>query len=259
VRRGTRGAPFALDIDAPRPVPVWTLLAAFGITLGAVGAYVLLRTQPWRRLAAAWQRRRRRPEAATAATATDDDSPQPGLKLARPGLIKALRRAADTILSGRVCDAVRGHAVAGARLVLVYGDERRELTADDSGHFETELSPGWWRVEVGAPGYVTEVVRAPIPHRGELRGARIDLQPVREKVFAIYRQVAAPLLPKPDLWGVWTPREILDHVRGARPHGALGELTTLVEEAYFSVRVPDEAVVAAASAGASAARLELER
>src|SRR5262249_21797269 len=158
---------------------------------------------------------------------------------------------------GRVCDAVRGHGVGGARLVLASETEQRELVADGFGHFEVELAPGWWHVEVLAPGYVTEVVKAPIPHRGQLRGARIDLLPVKEKVFAIYRQVAAPLLPRPDLWGVWTPREILDHMRAARPEGALGSLTALVEEAYFSVRVPDESVIAEASAGANAVKLEL--
>jgi hypothetical protein len=207
---------------------------------------------------AAVRRRRRKPEAAAiAAGVSDDAAPVPGLRVARPGIMSSLRRATDHGFTGRVCDVVRGQAVGGALLVLRSGAERREIVTDDDGHFETQLPDGWWQVEVSAHGYVTETVRAPIPHRGELRGARIDLLPVREKVFAIYRQVAAPLLPKPELWGVWTPREILDHARAARTGGAFGQLTTLVEETYFSMRVPDETVVATAQASAAAAAGEL--
>jgi hypothetical protein len=96
-----------------------------------------------------------------------------------------------------------------------------------------------------------------VPHRGELRGVRIDLLPVREKVFAIYRGVAQPLLPRPELWGVWTPREIFDHVRRKRRAGALGALTDFVEETYFSPRTPEEAIIPSAEASARAARQEL--
>jgi len=177
---------------------------------------------------------------------SEEAPPAPGLRASKPGILQSLRRATDHGFTGRVCDVIRGQAVGGAVLVFSSGssgEERRELVADADGHFETELSDGWWQVEVTAHGYVTETVRAPIPHRGELRGTRIDLLPVREKIMAIYRQVAAPLLPKAELWGVWTPREIFDHARAARPGGAFGELTSLVEETYFSVRTPDEKMV----------------
>jgi hypothetical protein len=171
--------------------------------------------------------------------------------------MSTLRRAHDHGVSGRVRDLVRGIAVGGARLRFMLGETVHELHADDEGHFAIELAPGHWRIEVAAFGYVTELVNAPVPHRGELRGARIDLLPVRERVFAVYREVAAPLLPRPELWGVWTPREILDHLRGARPAGAFGALTDLVEEAYFAERVPDESVVAEAQVAAASARAEL--
>jgi hypothetical protein len=208
---------------------------------------------------ARWRALRRRPESAPDRPLTgEEEAPAPGLKLARPGIMSTLRRPQDFGFSGRVRDLVRGVPVAGARLVLTLGDEQRlELEADAGGHFETELPPGAWRVEVTAFGYVTEVVTAAVPHRGELRGARLDLLPVRERVFAIYREVAAPLLPRAELWGVWTPREILDHMRRKRPAGALGALTELVEEAYFAERVPDETVIARTRDAVAAARAEL--
>ena len=80
---------------------------------------------------------------------------------------------------------------------------------------------------------------------GQFLSVRVDLLPVKERVFLLYRDVAAGLLPSPDLWGIWTPREILDHVRSRKPSGALGTLTDFVEEMYFSARVPDEAVLPA--------------
>ena len=223
-RRGARLGPYPVEIAKPEPVPLSYTLLTFALTAAAVVGYVLLRTRPWVRLAAAIRRRRRKPDTTVVVppASSDEAAPVPGLRLARPSFMSSLRRAADHGFTGRVSDVVRGHPVGGARLVLTSGPERRELVSDENGHFETLLPSGWWHVEVSAHGYVTESIRAPIPHRGELRGARIDLLPVREKVFAIYRQIAAPLLPKPELWGVWTPREILDHARSVRPDGAFG-------------------------------------
>ena len=86
-----------------------------------------------------------------------------------------------------------------------------------------------------------------IPHRGELRGVRVDLVPVRERVFQLYRRAAEPVLPEPRLWGVWSPRQIVDHVRSKRPSPALAELTDFVEEIYFSPRTAAESVLAQAS------------
>src|SRR5690606_2079712 len=106
-----------------------------------------------------------------------------------------------------------------------------------------ELDAGEWRARVSAQGFVTEAFTLTIPHRGELRDARIDLVPVREKIFAIYREVAEPLLPGADLWGIWTPRQIFDHVRRARPASALSTLTDFVEESFFSQRMPEESLL----------------
>lgn len=260
-RRGTRSSPISVEIARPRPVPGWASLAATAITALAALGYVLLRTRPWQRFLDAWRRRRRRPETdvAPGGVGEDEKTPAPGLTLARPGIMSSLRRAGDHGFSGRTSDVIRGVPVAGARLVLRAGDDERELVTDEHGHFETELPPAMWKVTVSARGYVTLSVNAPVPHRGELRGARIDLLPVRERVFALYRELAVPLLPKAELWGIWTPREILDHVRAQRPAGALGALTDLVEEATFAEPMPDEAVLSQTAEAVRAARIELTR
>ena len=106
---------------------------------------------------------------------------------------------------------------------------------------------GEWSAEVAAPGHVTETFVVSIPHRGELRGVRVDLVPVRERVFQLYRRAAEPILPEPRLWGVWSPRQIVDHVRSKRPTPALAELTDFVEEVYFSPRIAEETVLPMAS------------
>jgi hypothetical protein len=98
-----------------------------------------------------------------------------------------------------------------------------------------------------APGHVTEKFVVSIPHRGELRGVRVDLVPVRERVFQLYRRAAEPVLPEVRLWGIWSPRQVFDHVRSKRPSPALSELTDFVEEIYFSPRLAEETVLSAAS------------
>jgi hypothetical protein len=120
----------------------------------------------------------------------------------------------------------------------------REAHSGPDGNFAFEaLAAGEWIAEVCAPGHVTEKFVISIPHRGELRGVRIDLVPVRERVFQLYRRAAEPVLPEPRLWGIWSPRQIVDHVRSRRPTPALAELTSFVEEIYFSPRLAGEAVL----------------
>lgn len=252
-RRGTRGAPGTVTILEPQPVPIGYTIGAFAATAGVLLGFVLARTRPWLPLVERWQRRRRRPDLATppageAALAP----PETGLKLARPGLMSTLRRAADLGMSGVVRDVLSGAHVGGARVTMSHETHAAvAAAADERGRFElVRLEPGVWRVEVSAHGYVTERFTASFPHRGELRDVRVDLLPVRERIFSIYRDVAAPLLPRRELWGVWTPRELLDHVRQKRPAGALGQLTDFVEETCFSPRVPDESILSVAIARA---------
>ncbi|MBA2539263.1 MAG: hypothetical protein H0V17_06485, partial [Deltaproteobacteria bacterium] len=74
-----------------------------------------------------------------------------------------------------------------------------------------------------------------------------DLVPVRERVFQLYRRAAEPSLPEARLWGIWSPRQIVDHVRARRPSPAMTDLTDFVEEVYFSARMTPESVLANAS------------
>lgn len=87
-----------------------------------------------------------------------------------------------------------------------------------------------------------EHARLELPHRGNLRGLRVDLVPVRVRILELYRQVALDLLPKPRLWARWTPRDLLHHVRRGGPaiSPALAELSELLERAYWSEQIATE-------------------
>jgi hypothetical protein len=249
-----RSEPRAIRIGEQRPVPVGATLAAFGATCLALLAFVGLRTRPWESWLA--RLRRREPEEQKS---DQPNRPRPtGLAPARPSLVSTLRRPADHGFSGVVADAVTGRPIAGAAVKLALGDEVRRVTTEAGGLFQHEaLGPGEWSAKVSADGYVSERFSVTIPHRGELRDARVDLLSVRERIFDLYGEVAAPLLPKPDLWGVWTPRQTVDHVRRQRPAPALAHLTDYVEEIYFSQRSPDEGDLERATSIIDAARREL--
>jgi hypothetical protein len=240
--RPSRSKPEIIRVSAPQPVPVSYTIAAFLATACAAGGFFLARVKPWRRL------RRPAPPADAPATPGQDDQLQGGLVVAKPGLVSTLRRANDDGFSGAVRDTVRGRPVADAVVWLRLGDTEREVRTGPDGNFAFEaLVVGEWLAEVAAPGHVTEKFAVSIPHRGELRGVRVDLIPVRERVFQLYRRAAEPALPEPRLWGVWSPRQIVDHVRAKRPTPALADLTSFVEEIYFSSRLAEETVLAAAS------------
>jgi hypothetical protein len=168
--------------------------------------------------------------------------------------VSTLRRPHDHGFTGAVRDAVRSRPVAGAAVELAIAADRRTAACGAGGTFAfEELPAGDWEVTCSAPGHVTERFTATIPHRGELRDARIDLVPVRERVFTLYRRAALPLLPDPALWGIWSPRQVVDHVRDRRPTPALAALTDFVEETYFSARTPDETILPDAQARVEAA------
>jgi len=263
-RRGARTAPVTVTIAEPRPVPIRYTIGAFALTFAVVLGFVLARTRPWLPLLARLHRwrKRGRPDSGPVAALPGADPEAPpvtGLRPGRPTLIQTLRRPADAVISGSVRDVLTGRPIGSARVDFVLeGMPALVLLTDAAGRFELgPLHAGVWKAHARAAGYVTERFSATVPHRGELRDVRIDLMPVREQVFVIYRGVALRLLPRRELWGVWTPREILDHVRKRRPTGALGELTSFVEEAYFSARIPDEDVLAQAQRRAAAAKAEL--
>ncbi|MBA3396626.1 MAG: carboxypeptidase regulatory-like domain-containing protein [Deltaproteobacteria bacterium] len=240
--RPSKSAPSIIQIAAPQPVPVSYTIAAFLATALAAGGFFLARSKPWLRF------RKAAPPADVPENEREAEGVEGGLVVAKPGLVSTLRRPQDDGFSGVVRDTVRARPVADAIIRLVLGVERRELRTGADGSFVIEGLPlGEWRAEVTAPGHVTEQFAVTIPHRGELRGVRVDLVPVRERVFQLYRRAAEPLLPEPRLWGIWSPRQIVDHVRSRHPRPALAELTDFVEEVYFSARVAPETVLPGAS------------
>ncbi len=240
--RPSKSNPSIIRIAAPQPVPVSYTVAAFVATALAAGGFFTARAKPWRKL------RRTATPAETPTTAEEVEQLAGGLVANKPGLVSTLRRPYDDGFSGAVRDTVRGRPVPDAVVRLVFADTEREIQTASDGTFTIEkLALGEWRAEVAAPGHVTEKFVVSIPHRGELRGVRVDLVPVRERVFQLYRRAAEPTLPESRLWGIWSPRQIVDHVRSKRPSPALAELTDFVEVIYFSAGVAPETVLPLAS------------
>jgi hypothetical protein len=241
--KASRSKPAIVRVAQPQPVPVSYTIVGFIATVFAAGGFFLARAKPWTKL------RRRAPASSTTADAGDDAAPSAGGLVAnKPSIVSTLRRPSDDGFSGVVRDTVRGRPVADAIVYLVLRDLEQEIPAAPDGSFSIDgLMAGEWWAEVAAPGHVTEKFAVTIPHRGELRDVRVDLVPVREKVFQLYRRAAEPVLPEARLWGVWSPRQIVDHVRNKRPSPALAELTDFVEEIYFSPRLAAETVLPHAS------------
>jgi hypothetical protein len=240
--RPSKSDPAIIKIAAPQPVPVSYTIAAFLATGIAAGAFFLARARPWQRF---------RKQVAPADVPEKEQATEGGdggLVVAKPGIVSTLRRPYDDGFSGSVRDTVRGRPVPEAVVRLLLGEEERELRTQADGTFLFErLAVGEWRAEVAAPGHVTEKFVVTIPHRGELRGVRVDLVPVRERVFQLYRRAAEPILPDAKFWGVWSPRQIVDHVRSKKPAPALSDLTDFVEEVYFSPRIAAETILSGAS------------
>ena len=246
--RASKSEPTIIQVAAPQPVPVSYTIAAFLATALAAGGFFAARSKPWLKLR----------RAAAPADAPEHhesiDAVDGGLVVAKPGIVSTLRRPQDDTFSGVVRDTVRGRPVADAVVRLVLGDDERLAPTAADGSFQLDkLTAGEWRAEVAAPGHVTEKFAVSIPHRGELRGVRVDLVPVRERVFQLYRRAAEPVLPETKLWGIWSPRQIVDHVRTKKPSPALADLTDFVEEVYFSPRVAAEGVLPGAAERVEAA------
>lgn len=250
----SRSQPVVLRIAPPQPVPVSWTIAAFLATGLAAGAFFAARSKPWQRL------RRAQPPADVPSEEGEIEIASGGLVTAKPGVVATLRRANDDGFAGVVRDTVRGRPVGDALVLVTLGDRERSIRTAADGSFAIEgLETGEWRAEVAAMGHVTERFAVTVPHRGELRGVRVDLVPVRERVFQLYRRAAEPVLPEARLWGIWSPRQIVDHVRAKRPSPALAELTDFVEEIYFSPRLAEEGVLETAEGRVSRALNERAR
>jgi hypothetical protein len=220
--------PLRIDHLAPTPLPLWLLLVSIGVT--AIALALVLRSARDRRGAAA-RRARAQPPARV----------HGGLQASRSSesRVRASRRPPDPEIAGRVVDATTRKGVGGAVVAVTLAGEMREIACDPSGRFATgPLPAGEATVSVAASAYLPETFVARIPHAGELRDVRVELVPVRHRVMEIYRDAALRVLPERDLWGFWTPRELLRFVK--KRHEArqppLAPLTELFEEVYYAGR-----------------------
>ena len=218
-------------LPAP-PVAAWPYLVSPALTLLAAAIVFAARDRRWRRYLTVGRRARR--IAAQPATL-------PGLTESRRGILSSLRRP-DHGLSGVVVDAADDRPIPTATLVARdAAGQSRVAAVDERGRFVfEELAAGALVVEAAAPGYVGERFARTLPHRGELRNARIRLVPVRARIFDAWRRAAAPLYPTPRAAETMTPRELLQHHDGRRlvPNEPLAALTALVEAAVWGARAP---------------------
>ena len=240
--KASEADPVVVRIAAPQPVPVSYTIAAFLATGLAAGGFFFARAKPWKKF------RKKAPAAEVPSNDGEIEQVTGGLVTNKPTVMSTLRRPSDDGFSGVVRDTVRSRPVPEAVVCLSLGELEREIRTSADGSFVLEkLPPGEWKAEVAAPGHVTERFGVSIPHRGELRGVRVDLVPVRERVFQLYRRAAEGALPEPRLWGIWSPRQIVDHVKSKRQSPALSDLTDFVEEIYFSPRLAPETMLPQAS------------
>ena len=197
--------------------------------------------------------------AASASASATDSLPvgEPGVSLSQGRRLPALtlRRTIDTTLDGQVVDASFGRPVAGAVLALSAAPAAggsdpapaRTVHATADGRFiVNQLPPGSYQVVVNAPGYLPQSFPAAVPHRGELRGVSVRLEPIRVRLLDQWRRVAQRLLGQEARLRTATPRELLEQFGRLRAapsltYGAttreLRRLTELVEQAYYSPRV----------------------
>jgi hypothetical protein len=171
--------------------------------------------------------------------------PSSGLSEGRTRVFRTLRPANDFGLAGQVCDTATLRPIAGATLVVDVGGQHRSALSDEDGRFALEgLPAGTLAVEVAAAGYVSERFHRTVPHRGELRGARVLLVPIRARIFAAWDRAAHHLIkaaaPRPNVLEVWTPRELLEHVKRQKLiTDDLARLTHAVERHCYGSTAPD--------------------
>lgn len=263
-RLPARSEPLRLQVLAPEPVSLTYFLVPLALTALAIAAALLYRRRAWlgAHLGALLARLRpARAEAEPEDRAGELDparAPQPGVTLRPRSTVQSILARPDFTIAGQVHDAAFGGPVLAD--VTVGGAE--PLRCDERGRFLLPLlPPGRHEVEVQAEGYLPERFVAQLPHRGELRAVQVALLPIRARIMAAWREAAAPLLPPAEA-ATATPRELLRQVRealqaaaegrslqrrgaplAAVPPLALGRLTDVVEETYYSGRQPDAAAL----------------
>ncbi|MCP4449017.1 MAG: carboxypeptidase regulatory-like domain-containing protein [Myxococcales bacterium] len=235
--------PITITIGQRKPFPLSLALAAFVVTGLGLVTFVGLRTRPWERFRASSAVGR---DEEVVAEDAPEIPPVTGLSAGRPKLSRTFRKAHFMDFEGTVRDAVTKECIGFAR-VEVEGPSSQVLNTNVLGSFRTSaLYEGEHLIRISADGYVSEQCRVTTPHRGEFHSTTINMLPVREKIFSLYKDALRPRLPDPKLWGIWTPRQILDHIKSSHPNASLTALTDFVEESFFSQRNPHEDVLPSA-------------
>lgn len=133
----------------------------------------------------------------------------------------------------------------------------RSVKCSENGRFVvSQLPAGRFLVQVFAPGYLPQQFPAHVPHRGELRGISVRLEPIRVRLLAEWRRVALRLVGSDTQVLTKTPREVLEqyqqHALATQSSGlsllvvsgdqrrtalrTLRTLTELTEAAYYAPR-----------------------
>jgi hypothetical protein len=140
-------------------------------------------------------------------------------------------------VTGAVRDVVAARPVPGAILTISGPDGVSQIRTDSGGVFRVgPLRRGSHSVTVAAVGYVTETFSVIIPHGGAYHGVTVDVVQIRHRALEIYHGVARPLLPRQEVWGRWTPRELAVYSARTFPwlSDEISELTSFFEILYYS-------------------------
>lgn len=162
-------------------------------------------------------------------------------------------------IAGRVVDARGGGALVGARVRSQRGETTLgETTTDGAGHFAIALGAGVHSIEIEVDGYEPARHRATLPHRGEWSSIVVRLRSLRELAWEPLEPIAARLLPTPDLWGVWTARDLEAAARARRGSPrALPGLIASIERAAYAPEPPSAADLDAIRRAARAIESEM--
>lgn len=248
-RRAGRSAPVEIRILAPEPIQPLRYLIP--VLLTAVILLGLLLHRSWDRLVELLRSRApSRPGKASKGRESGSQPVRSGVRLSRTTIRSLITP--DFTLSGEVWDATDGVLIPGARVELrAHGRPALVLGTGLDGRFRSEPLPeGPCSVAVGHLGHVTETFTVQIPHRGGGHGMRIDLVQVRVRLLELYRRLALPQLPRSELWGCWTPRELVRDLnrRLGRRILSLDEFTALLETCYWGAERRGEELLERAEA-----------
>jgi len=215
-RESGRSPPVVIRLSAPKPLPALAVLVPAGLLLLVWGGRALR-----------VRSRGQRPPAPA--------PPAAGMRPATaPGRGAALLRRPRSAIEGVVWDPFHERPVRGACLRLQMGGSDIQSIADRRGRFVTDaMQAGRYLASVSAHGYVTLSFPIDLPHRGELSGFRVDLEPVRALALRLWFERALPF-SSPEKLPIVTPTEL------AADRQELTAAARAFEGAFYSGRTPDE-------------------